>query len=376
MAVVESIKHFVEPILLTILLVYAYGFISRSQRADQSVDAIMGGIFGLAAVAAMSSPIPIAEGVIVDVRNLFIGIAAAFFGLLAAGIAIACAGLARLLIGGEGVLPALMGLAIAAGMGLAWARWVRPQLRRDLVAYMALGLMISAHVGAAAVLPADIRAIFLTKMAPALLVANILGAVLLGKLLMRERGLLDELGRLTRSSSTDALTGLTNRDAAVQAYNALPDSYESGRGIAMMCIDVDCFKQINDTHGHLAGDAALVAIAKRMSGCLRPEDIFARISGDEFLIVLHDLTAADAKAVAERCRAAVGQKPVIAGEVRVNLSVSIGCNWQAEKTGFQALRLVADETLYAAKSEGRNCVVFSIDSPAERAERKFRTAVA
>ncbi|WP_373634776.1 diguanylate cyclase domain-containing protein [Yoonia sp. SS1-5] len=356
MALLKTILGFAEPIGLAILLVYAYGFVRRSVGSYRQVCMMMGLVFGLTSLAGMMSPVEMSEGIFVDMRNLFIGVAAAFFGVIAGVITLVMAATARFYMGGIGVLPGIMGMGVAVVAGLTWKVWVRPRLTGKAMPYLVLGLMISAHLAVAFVLPAAMRNKFLIELAPILLVANLVGALLLGKLIRREEILADETIRLLSAAQRDHLTGLLNREAALTRYEALSISARPDTGLAMLCIDVDSFKAINDTHGHLRGDQVLVEIAERMNALLRPTDMFARMSGDEFLIVVTDLTREQASAIADRCQKSVSETPAMCDGAQIDLSVSIGCTWAEEKPAFAELRDCADQALYNAKERGRNCV--------------------
>jgi diguanylate cyclase (GGDEF)-like protein len=186
----------------------------------------------------------------------------------------------------------------------------------------------------------------------------VFGALLLGKLMAREKILMQERQELRSAVTTDPLTQLLNRRAALHTYDALQDRRIGSDGTAMLCIDVDHFKSINDTHGHLRGDHVLVEIANRMALCLRPDDIFARMSGDEFVIVLDNLTSEHAEAVAQRCRKTISETPIIADGAEISASVSIGCAWLSDRPAFGELRTAADQILYRAKKGGRDRLAF------------------
>ncbi len=358
MLVLERIALFAEPVGLALVLVYTYSFFGSSRWNQHLVHLIMGGIFGLSAVYAMSNPIPIAEGVIIDIRNLFVGLAAAFFGLIGGFVALVLGGLTRLYVGGTGAVSGLMGMSIAVVMGLVWAHWVRPRMSGNNRAFLILGAMITAHLAAVIALPKDLQAKILMDLGPVFFAANVFGALLLGKLLTREQKLMKEREELRSAVTIDPLTQLLNRSAALNTYDGMRDRRVGSDGTAMLCIDVDHFKRINDTHGHLRGDQVLVEIAKRMSLCLRPEDIFARMSGDEFVIVLDNLTSEHAEAVAQRCRKTISATPIIADGAEIHTSVSIGCAWLSERPNFSDLRTAADQVLYRAKEEGRDRMAF------------------
>ncbi|MEO0929205.1 MAG: diguanylate cyclase [Pseudomonadota bacterium] len=350
----------VQPIALAVLLIYLYGLFCRSIENRHVLNAVMGGMFGFAAVAAMSAPIPIADGVIVDIRNLFVGIAAAFFGILGGAIALLMGAAMRVSLGGDGVVLGIFGMMVAGTMACIWGYFLRERIKNETAGLLLLAFMISQHMVVALFLPPALRDSFFIGLGPTLLMANLIGALLLGKLIARERALIAETSRLENEATTDPLTKLINRKTATAAFRDLPELGDPSHGRTMLCIDVDSFKHINDTHGHIQGDKVLVEIADRLSSCLRPEDIISRISGDEFVIVLSNVTPAEAQAIAERCRNAISRKPIQFDEGSLTSSISIGAFWTQLAMSFDNLRERADQALYRAKSNGRDRVAFDI----------------
>lgn len=156
--------------------------------------------------------------------------------------------------------------------------------------------------------------------------------------------------QLTLESNTDQLTGLANRracDARLQQLDAGPRKY------AIIMLDIDHFKQVNDTHGHTEGDHVLRRVVHLLSSKLRPHDFIARWGGEEFLVILESISSADAKAVSDAlCQCIEGGTVNDAIPVTVSLGVALSAG---DQTAINTLKN-ADEALYAAKTAGRNRV--------------------
>lgn len=160
-----------------------------------------------------------------------------------------------------------------------------------------------------------------------------------------------------RRRTRDALTGAFNRAHFQEALAREWVPTRRGGALTLLLLDVDHFKQINDTHGHAAGDAVLRGLPGRMAPALRPEDVLARYGGEEFALLLPGLAAAGAREVAERIREAVAATPFVASGVRIPVTVSIGLAEAVASTpNAAALVEQADGHLYAAKRGGRNRV--------------------
>ena len=162
--------------------------------------------------------------------------------------------------------------------------------------------------------------------------------------------------RLLRQAHYDDLTGLANRVLMLEHLNvALESSARNHRQTAMMCIDLDRFKNVNDSLGHSCGDDVLRESAGRLSGCIRNGDILARMGGDEFIIILPDIsTPKEAEKVAEKIIAAFAQPFFIGGkEYFVTASIGIALS---PKDGRSAnlIQRNADLAMYKAKELGRN----------------------
>ena len=167
-----------------------------------------------------------------------------------------------------------------------------------------------------------------------------------------EERLRTDLDRSLELAVSDPLTGLRNR-RFVQHH--LEAALRVGE-VAVMMIDVDRFKAINDGHGHAAGDMVLQEVAERLRSQLRAADVVARYGGEEFLVVLADAPPEEALAIAERLRAALEKTPVPTGQGEASVTVSIGLAIMPIGVGAAEAIAAADVALYKAKALGRNRV--------------------
>jgi diguanylate cyclase (GGDEF)-like protein len=170
---------------------------------------------------------------------------------------------------------------------------------------------------------------------------------------LRNERLAAEITSLADLSATDPLTGIANRrrlDAALAAFCSTGS--ETG---ALMLIDIDAFKAFNDRHGHPSGDRCLCEVARCLAARLRQRDLLARLGGEEFAVLLPDVTLDEAVEAAERLRAAVEGYRLEVDGVVVGITISVGV---AAAGGLDAAQLMAsaDAALYAAKRAGRHRV--------------------
>ena len=172
--------------------------------------------------------------------------------------------------------------------------------------------------------------------------------------------------RFQRMASRDGLTGILNHQHFVSEAERILLALEKKRSEAcLISIDLDHFKRINDTHGHAMGDAVLRRAVATCQQHLRPTDVFGRLGGEEFGVLLPDCSPRKGLAIAERMREAIHAMPVRQGETTLPVSASMGVtSTHASGYALQMLCADADAALYRAKREGRNRVVGGMDDTA------------
>ena len=177
--------------------------------------------------------------------------------------------------------------------------------------------------------------------------------VAIGVLLMASERLRAEFEHLARH---DGLTGALTRRALLEGGERELQRWQRyGRPLSLLLLDIDHFKQINDRHGHLAGDRVLADAVAQMRGVLRRVDLLGRYGGEEFVALLPETGVAAALAVAERMRAALAAQPAIEGRPACTASIGV-TTVAAGDAGLDALLARADAALYRAKRAGRNRV--------------------
>jgi diguanylate cyclase (GGDEF)-like protein len=166
--------------------------------------------------------------------------------------------------------------------------------------------------------------------------------------------------KLERLAATDPLTGAGNRRQFIEHIETeIARAKRSGAPLSLLSIDLDHFKKINDSRGHLAGDEVLCGFVRRCLEAIRPYDTVARVGGEEFMVLLPGATLDAAYVVGERLRLAIQKKAIDVGtRPPIDITISIGVSELGRdgETLDDILR-AADRRLYRAKEEGRNCVM-------------------
>jgi diguanylate cyclase (GGDEF)-like protein len=182
------------------------------------------------------------------------------------------------------------------------------------------------------------------------------------------RASLQEMGRslkhleqeqqvLRRQLEQDALTGVSSRTSLLRELDdSIARAAKTGQPLVVIMADLDKFKDVNDTHGHLVGDKVLKEVAARIKAALREFDMVGRYGGEEFVILLENTSAHTAHQVAERIRQRISSEPVQLGPLALHLTISQGLALRRESDDSQSLLKRSDEAMYKAKQAGRDCV--------------------
>ncbi len=168
----------------------------------------------------------------------------------------------------------------------------------------------------------------------------------------------DAINELNKIAFSDPLTQIKNRRSFFEAgHTILSVAKRERKAISLLMMDIDFFKKINDSYGHHIGDEVLIDFTRKIACQLRESDLFARIGGEEFAIILSNTDSAGAQQLAEKICKIISLSTFNSGEVSLSYTVSIGvAQWRDEDTKISALLNRADQALYQAKNNGRNKV--------------------
>lgn len=173
--------------------------------------------------------------------------------------------------------------------------------------------------------------------------------------LVREQA---EKRRLSLVATLDPLTGVLNRRGLHDLLRAeFERCSQTGADLAVLSVDVDHFKDVNDTWGHTFGDEVLVEVARRIRGCVRALDLLGRVGGEEFVVVLPDSDAVHAHAVARRICGEAASRPFVSDATAASVTLSVGVASRRDDESVTTLLERSDRALYEAKRAGRNRVV-------------------
>ena len=359
MPTIDFIHSIINDLGVFALVAMLYRSVLERLGSGPSKGALLGLLFGAAAAFAIGSAARIMQGVVIDPRNVMLVLAAPFGGPLAAVIAAVIAACARYWVGGIGTAVGLINIGLAAGVGLAFQRLVfkadRPATVRQLGT---LGAATSASLLPVLLLPADVLAKLLAGPLPIIAAANLVGVIVLGRFLCRERKAVIVARTLVSEAMTDSLTQLPNRRMLERLTDRMfEDAGRKNEPVSVLVIDIDRFKQFNDRFGHDVGDLILVRVADAIRANVRQRDALARFGGEEIVVAMPNTKRGTALIVAERIRTVIDAEIFHLDRETANVTVSIGLASGRDPTlTFKSLFKLADEALYAAKRQGRNQV--------------------
>jgi diguanylate cyclase len=342
--------------LMALIAVAFYGAFKLATRSLVQ-QIVFGMILGAGAILVSLQPIMNVNGIQNDTRNLFVGIAAAIFGTIAGVITFLIAATTRYYEAAPSANVCVFSLFVAGCIGLVWRYYTRNVERKREVHFMTLGLTISLSYVSTFLLPREHwQGIFMTAV-PVLVMTNIIGAMVLGGLLEGHHRQKEREKRLLDQASFDSLTGVMNRRAFEKKYEASVLSKISS-GMALIIVDLDHFKSVNDTYGHSVGDRVLNGVSNILQDSIRDGDLSARFGGDEFILFLPDIRASDVNPVIDRIQDSVSKLGREEFGFALNLTVSIGVCWSQQPQRLKSAFEVADQSLYQAKADGKNQSVF------------------
>lgn len=180
------------------------------------------------------------------------------------------------------------------------------------------------------------------------------------RLKLLEQQLSSHVEELCELASYDSLTNLLNRRGLNKIFSGEVQSNQaslSQKG-ALIVLDVDDFKVINDTYGHSVGDSVLIHLAKVLKSLVRSHDLVGRIGGEEFVVYLVDTSIDLSKQIGERLVQTVAQTPIHIDGLEINITVSAGLCWRDNSPPFEELYREADSKLYKSKHSGKNMISF------------------
>ncbi|WP_180901390.1 GGDEF domain-containing protein [Martelella soudanensis] len=344
----EIVIAMLEKVGMAALVVLAYRLIQRARFTIIRSSLAIGILFSFGALVTMADPLEVRPGVVLDIRVVMVALAALFGGPLAALIASIVTIAMRIYIGGAGALAGCVSIALAAMVGLVYARLSGG--RRDVLGLAILGLSLSLTLVAGMLVPVPV----VSATTPALIIRNVLGTVILGYLLAMEDRREAEYLAYKHEAERDPLTGLKNR-RTLEAFERGIVSETERHPFAVLMIDIDDFKSLNDIHGHAFGDVVLRRIAEVVVGRMRGFDLVVRYGGEEFCVVVKEATLLNAERIAEDIRLQVIEErfQAVVEEVGVTISVGIAQSGVAASSVFHVIEH-ADKALYDAKKGGRN----------------------
>ena len=347
----------IEGLGVLALFVLVYSNILRRFDASRHRQWLLSAIFALSTGFVMYSPFEPIPGVVVDARHIVLSLAAPFGGTVVGLTSAVFASGIRVLDGGIGTVAGIVGIWISAGAGVFFRLVIQPRVSEIQLRHLALlAGMASLVLFSLYFVPREARLGILISIGPTIVLTNFLGIIFLGLFLRREQRRIEQENDSWKQARIDSLTGLHNRRSFDEiALRELAFAERQALPLSVAVLDIDGFKEWNDTWGHEAGDRILVLLADACRAEVRTHDVVARLGGDEFAILILGATEAAAGVVAERIHFRVQKSPITLGDQDANITVSIGvAEMRKNEVSITALLREADRALYKAKQGGRN----------------------
>jgi diguanylate cyclase len=339
---------------LMALVAAIFGAIERSSMPAIIRKIAIGFAFGVAACLCMMFPVVFADGTSVNGRSLFLAFSAAFGGPISF---VAATGMTSIVHEFAGAVPftkIMESTLAAAAIGLAWRHFVYKRMGKSYLSLLVLGFSISlVSLLLLKVSSGQGLSIFL-KTYPAALAVSLLSAIILGRLIEREMRHIRTEQRWKENAFTDALSGLSNKRAFESDYTR---ALERNEPFSLIILDIDHFKRVNDTYGHVTGDEVIMAAAKAMTSACRFRSMPYRLGGEEFGIIAYDVGIADAVSLAENVRGSIAALHLNPTANLPAVTISAGVVSSFAKADGRDLLSAADAALYLAKNQGRNRVI-------------------
>lgn len=355
-----DVKEFIVNASVLIAIIYISGLIYKQflmNAPQRSKDLLLLGLAVFSGWTSMLFGIHLDDNVIFDLRFIPVIIAALFaknaLFIFIVGFGI---GLARLTFGlNEAAVAGMLNVMTIAAAGMLIQLLARkwPLSKRIILTVIVLNLVNVVFVAFAGIIPFHA---YFALVTPVALPMNILLSFLIVWMIHDLHHEYISKRNLIESARKDPLTKLYNRRAFMSYFHQFLSGQRGDGPFVLAFIDIDHFKQVNDTHGHLVGDQVLQEVSRHLMHNLRSIDIVARYGGEEFVVILPECTLDNAAAAIDRIRASIAAKPICINDTNIPITFSAGL---AASTQFNSEQLLekADDALYEAKQSGRNKII-------------------
>lgn len=353
------------------IVLFYHHYLWKRLRNPRDEQWALGALMGLGSLFVMLSAVDVGNGVLLDARVLLMGFAALLAGWRGALAALMITLPARLLIGGAGAYIGCLTLLMAPLIGLAWRQFEARLSWGPSWRFLVFGALLQLSLGTIMLFPEPQRTLALRDAVLPLLILNMIGALLAGWMELGINQSVVRAERWRRRALTDDLTGLGNRLQLTETIERkLQEIKQQGGSFALISLDLDNFRHINDTLGHKIGDAVLVAIARRLSDSLTPQDMLVRVAGDQFVVMM---SSASANEIIQHARQllSTAAAPLQIEHYVLLLTASIGVVWSPQNGAESRLLLQnAEIAMYRSKYRGRNQVTCFDDNMRTELERQ------